>query len=230
MIEHIVVGDSCPLLAQWMPELQRKFPPLRIINLPPDQGSQDYVPARIARVRNAGIALARGTLIAHLDDDNVFRPDHVASLVKILAEQPVAAFAHSFRELLIDGDTPFTRPIHPWSRSIEEGQKVWHAYRRMGIYEEGSHLMRDRITFHEERDCTVDTNELLVRKEIHLKIPFVEKFSPEMVAEELGEDDVFCEQVYRAGYRTICSALPTLAFRIGGRFTALVAPATCEEA
>ena len=46
-----------------------------------------------ARLR--GLELATGDLIAYLDDDNAFRPDHVAKLVAALEENPGAGFAYS---------------------------------------------------------------------------------------------------------------------------------------
>jgi cellulose synthase/poly-beta-1,6-N-acetylglucosamine synthase-like glycosyltransferase len=47
------------------------------------------------RGRLRGIELARGDLIAYLDDDDAYRPDHCALLVAALAQQPKAGLAYS---------------------------------------------------------------------------------------------------------------------------------------
>lgn len=217
-IEHIVVGDCCPILESSAEKLLGINPHLYIHNLP-KAPHITYGPARIARVRNAGISLAKGEFIAHLDDDNTWSEDHIQALIECFARRPDAAVAHSFRKLLIDGVQPYIYPYHPWSPDLKTARLVYETYRRMGIYETGSHLMRDRVTFHEERDCTLDTDELLVRREIHRTFPFMEQFSEKMITEEFGEDDVFCEMVYRAGYRIVTSGRFSLNFRVGGRFT-----------
>jgi Glycosyl transferase family 2 len=224
-IQHIIVGDGCPALDEAGAGLLAVNPKLQIINLQRAKDMPDYGPGRIARVRNAGVRRAAGTLIAHLDDDNEWEPDHVETLVDALARRPDAAMAFSHRRLLIEGVRPYLAPCHPWSPDVETGQRVWQEYSRMGVYRGGSPIMRDRVSFSEERDITADTNELLVRREVHALFPFVVSFPDAMQALACGEDDVFCEQVYRSRWRMVSSGQPTLRFRIGGRFTstALVA-------
>jgi glycosyltransferase involved in cell wall biosynthesis len=55
-----------------------------------------------ARLR--GLELAKGDYIAYLDDDNAFRPDHVARLVAALKHDPGAGFAYSL--ILMNGHGP----------------------------------------------------------------------------------------------------------------------------
>lgn len=219
-IEHVVVGDGCPDLDAARDELLGLDPALRITNLDRSEPVPAYAPSRIARVRNAGVRLATGSLVAHLDDDNAWEPDHVESLVEALAGRPDAALALSHRQLLVEGVQPYTWPCHPWSADVETGRRVWREYERMGVYRPGDPVMRDRISFSEERDVTADTNQMLVRREIHELFPFTVWFPEPMREKGYGEDDVFSEQVHRAGHRVVCSGRATLRFRIGGRFTA----------
>lgn len=220
-IEHIIVGDDCPVLEtnNVKERLFRLNPSLRLTNLKVNGAKSSYGPARIAHVRNAGIDLATGDFITHLDDDNTFDSDHIEALLQAFNNCPEAVVTFSYRKLLIEGREPYVYPYHPWSPDLETARKVYDAYSRMGIYQTNSHLMRDRISFHEETDCTLDTNELMVRREFHQTFKFQTNFSDLMKEQELGEDDVFCEEVYRKGYRAAASGKFSLNFRVGGRFT-----------
>lgn len=53
--------------------------------------------------RLAGIELARGDLIAYLDDDNSWRPDHLDTAVRALAENPWAHFWYPQVQMHVNG-------------------------------------------------------------------------------------------------------------------------------
>jgi glycosyltransferase involved in cell wall biosynthesis len=53
----------------------------------------------VAATRNAGVALADGELIAYLDDDDLWRRHHLASLVGALDAHPDAALAYGDAEI-----------------------------------------------------------------------------------------------------------------------------------
>jgi len=48
-----------------------------------------------SRARNHGLKKATGEYIAYLDDDNAWRPEHLALLVKALDDNPAADFAYT---------------------------------------------------------------------------------------------------------------------------------------
>lgn len=48
-----------------------------------------------ARARNRGLEVATGDLVAYLDDDNAFRPQHVQRLAEALEAHPDRDFAYS---------------------------------------------------------------------------------------------------------------------------------------
>lgn len=85
-VEHVVVSDGGD------PDLRRLF-----------AGSGAQVRygesehgghwGHLARLK--GIEMARGDLIAWLDDDDAYRPDHVAILAAALEQNPEAGFAYS---------------------------------------------------------------------------------------------------------------------------------------
>lgn len=102
-LEVVVVGDNCPELAELM-ELGAPPNRVRIYNLLKNHGAGGAVP------RNHALAAAAGSLIAYLDDDNVWKPNHVSSLYEGM-RQTDAAFAFSSME--VNGtDLGFKEPKH----------------------------------------------------------------------------------------------------------------------
>jgi O-antigen biosynthesis protein len=63
--------------------------------------SYDYRPANVgvAATRNRGIALAQGELIAYLDDDDLWRSQHLAGLVGLLDERRDCRLAYGDAEI-----------------------------------------------------------------------------------------------------------------------------------
>lgn len=96
-VEHVIVSDGpdrdlAAVLAQ---DLWRR--PLKSRPLVFDQLSEHDSAGPIdygSRARNRGLALAAGDLIAYLDDDNVFRPDHLRLLAAAI-EASGADFGYS---------------------------------------------------------------------------------------------------------------------------------------
>lgn len=76
-VEAIVVGDACPELSKLMPFVH---PRVRAFNLKRNHGAGGAVP------RNYGILHGAGPLIAYLDDDNAWEPNHVSSLYKAMTD------------------------------------------------------------------------------------------------------------------------------------------------
>jgi len=85
-VEHIVVSDGPD------PELAAA---LAASGSQVRYGESDHGGhwGHLARLK--GIEMARGELIAWLDDDDAYRPDHVAVLAGALAARPDAGFAYS---------------------------------------------------------------------------------------------------------------------------------------
>jgi 3-hydroxy-5-methyl-1-naphthoate 3-O-methyltransferase len=61
----------------------------------------DYLPDNrgVAAARNRGVALAGGELIAYLDDDDLWRPDHLRDLVGLLDAQPECPLVYGDAEI-----------------------------------------------------------------------------------------------------------------------------------
>lgn len=98
--EVIVVGDSCPELGGFMKKFSH--PKLRIFNLNRNHGAGGAEP------RNHAIMAAAGNLIAYLDDDNAWRPDHLSSLHQALQKSDAS---YAFSSMEVDGmDMGFREP------------------------------------------------------------------------------------------------------------------------
>lgn len=104
-VEHIIVSDgpdrvAADLLAKdlWRRPLATR--PLVFYQLPEHiDGTVDYG----SRARNRGLELATGELIAYLDDDNAFRPEHLAILAEAF-DDPTVDFAYSRMRRHPNGD------------------------------------------------------------------------------------------------------------------------------
>jgi glycosyltransferase involved in cell wall biosynthesis len=90
--EVLVVGDCCPLAGEVVRGLADHR--LRYWNLERHSGDSGATPRNYALK-----AMARGTLVAYLDDDNRWRSDHLESLVGPLVDDPAATFAFGSFEL-----------------------------------------------------------------------------------------------------------------------------------
>jgi glycosyltransferase involved in cell wall biosynthesis len=107
-IQHVVVSDGPdPALAARMADLGDL---VTFEELP----EHDPVARWGHRARLRGLELAKGDYIAYLDDDNAFRPDHVARLAAALEADPGAGFAYSLIQMnghgpayIVGADPPF---------------------------------------------------------------------------------------------------------------------------
>jgi GT2 family glycosyltransferase len=215
---HVVVGDDCPALADpvFAARLRRDFPEA-IVDNRPRTTEEEYVFARIGRLRNHGIALSEGEFVAQLDDDNRLEPNHLGSLVDTLERTPTAGVAHSWRRLVLADGTDFAPPgLDPWHPFPDEQAASYRRLVAMGVFSPGSPVVRDLFRHDGALIARVDTSEFLVRREVHRDIGFPTAFPPGQQRRQWSEDFVFAVQLDRAGIEVACSRLPTLVYTMGG--------------
>lgn len=94
-VETIVVNDGGVAVDAIVADYQRTFGhQATLINLPASGG--------IAHARNAGAQAAHGTLLALLDDDDRYRPEHLARLVATLVDSPEAVVTYDTALIAIE--------------------------------------------------------------------------------------------------------------------------------
>ncbi len=95
--EVIVVNDAGVAVEDVIADVQTGADlPITLINLATNRG--------IAAARNEGIARASGEFIALLDDDDRYRPDHLANLVAALQNTPAGVLAYDDILIQIEGE------------------------------------------------------------------------------------------------------------------------------
>lgn len=219
---HVVVGDDCPALASgWADRLAAAYPRAVIVNVREDTHPgvpRDYLPARLAYLRNLGFQDSPDDFVAHLDDDNTLRPDHLSSLIRALEEQPGAEVAHSWRRLLrADGSEFVPDGADPWHP--EPGPEAVASYQRLseaGVFVPGSPVVRDTLRANGKIYARVDTSEYLVRRSLHERIPFPTRFNRWQQALGLTEDMAFSHALIRNKVEVVCSRRATLDYYMGG--------------
>lgn len=218
-IEHLIVGDRCPLLPALEERLREINPEVRVLHAPDWRSPHaEYVPARIARVRNIGIAAASGEYVGHVDSDNTIDPDHVSSLVELLEADPALAGASCFRKLLLPDGSPYTDPRHPWDPDPAEAERKYRELAARGVYRYGTNLAAERLAVGGE-PFGIDANEFFFRRGDHLRYLFKTEYTEEERAEGLGEDDELSLRLLDDGVPYGCTERYTLNFYLGGRFT-----------
>lgn len=117
--ELIVVNDGGPDLA---PLLESLDPLHRVAQL--------RLPGRSGpgRARNAGIQKARGEFVCFLDDDDLYHPEHLATLHQGLVANPdalVYADAVVHHEVIDGGTRRIVNSAAPWQHELFIKQRLW---------------------------------------------------------------------------------------------------------
>ena len=87
-VEHVVVSDGPD------PDLGKLLDGLPVVY--GEVGQHDDNPWNFgSHARNHALGLASGELVAYLDDDNAWRPDHLQRLVEAMLANPSADFGYS---------------------------------------------------------------------------------------------------------------------------------------
>jgi hypothetical protein len=217
-VEHVVLGDDCPQLAdpRARRELAGDHAHVTVRNVPRERPIA-YLPARLGALRNLGVRLSSGDCVAQLDDDNAFEPDHLRLLLEALQRTPGAEAAHSWRALFDADDRPYVpEGRDPWRPEHDLDGSGYAELCRLGILAPGSNVVRDRLDTGGQLMPRVDTSEYLVRRSLHERCPWATAFSRGQQRLGYTEDVAFSVALVRLGVVVACSERPTLRYRMGG--------------
>jgi glycosyltransferase involved in cell wall biosynthesis len=153
------------------------------------------VPVKIERqtnqgqsaARNAGIRLVTGSMVAFLDQDDLWTPDHLERLCGALERDPTVAWAFGDFDEIDDG-----------------GRVVTRAY----LAHHGVHTARTSLGELLAADLMVLPSASVIRRDA---LEAVGGFDPDLSGYE--DDDLFI-RMFRAGYRSVCVPLPLTAYRV----------------
>ncbi|MGH3620558.1 MAG: glycosyltransferase [Sciscionella sp.] len=208
-IEHVFVIDDCPaacrLLDQQQPHGTRQMH--YVLRTAQDADG----PARLAYLRNLAVDVSTHDLIAFIDDDNEWEPDHLASLVA--ARRSADSFSHSERRLFYAGGHPFVAPEFPWKRDVITRRALYARYVELGAVTPGDNIWRDRVDL---PDTCVDLGEWLLPRQFVLGVQFDLAYSLADWQNILVEDGKLARKINASGLPIISTKRPTLRYYLGG--------------
>jgi glycosyltransferase involved in cell wall biosynthesis len=114
-LEVIVVDDAS---GDDSIERARRFPEVRVLVAPRNAGA--------GAARNTGLAAASGELIAWLDADDIWEPNHLETVAALLEHHPAAALAFSLNRAFGVRD-------NVWGKALPAGRPVdafWESWRQ----------------------------------------------------------------------------------------------------
>ncbi|MET7338499.1 glycosyltransferase [Nonomuraea sp. NPDC005650] len=219
-VEHIIIGDDAGYLndPDYVRRLSRQHGRTIVKNVPREAGHADeYLSARVGRLRNLGIDLAGGEFVAQLDDDNAYDPEHLSSLVTLLRDNPAAEVAHSWRRLVDKNGASYVPDlVDPWHPFPAHRAASYESLEAAGVFERGSSVVRDRLWAGDRLIGRIDTSEFLVRRAFHAEMRFAETFSAARRKLQWSEDYAFAIELARRKVDVVCSHRPTVIYTMGG--------------
>jgi dTDP-4-amino-4,6-dideoxygalactose transaminase len=183
-----------------------------------DPAGFDGIVRRVATLRNSALAHVTAPLVAFLDDDNDWEPDHLSSLAALLTERGALA-VHSWRQLLSPVGEPCVPDTFPWIADPPAAARRWAALQRAGVVD-GTNVIRDAASISAGPDGElgmVDLGEWLFDRRLFGILGFEAAAGPEPAgAEPLGEDDRLLRRLRDLLLPVHCTHRPTLRYRLGG--------------
>jgi dTDP-4-amino-4,6-dideoxygalactose transaminase len=199
--------------------------PVRIVSLMFDVGTGDNAAfARVARLRNAALGWVTAPLVAFLDDDNAWEPEHLSSLTRLLDQTRTLA-VHSWRRLLGPDGKPHVPHTFPWLRDPQRATARFAVLRDAGVFGHDSEIVRDRISV-PVGGCDygmVDMGELLFDRRLFDVMRFDTNWTADEIIDCVGEDDKLVQRLRELLIPVHCTEQATLRYRLGGFTNAFVA-------
>jgi hypothetical protein len=155
--------------------------------------------------------------VAFLDDDNVWEPEHISSLVAEIRRTGAYA-AHSWRRLVNPDGSPHALRTFPWLSAGPEADLRYRSLLEAGIFCDGDPVVRDTVSLPGSGgECgMVDVGEWLFDRRLLDVLRFDTSYSPTERHARVGEDDKLLQRLRELEFPTACTERATLVYRLGG--------------
>jgi len=172
---------------------------------------------RIARLRNLALSQVEDDLVAFLDDDNKWAPNHLQSLYNRMAETGSPA-VHSWRLMVDVNDQPIFVDSFPWLLDPRKSQERFQLLSELGLMSKDSAVVRDRhrAVSNGVDYGMVDVGEWLFHTAVLKSVGFRTQFSRADEIDMIGEDDKLLSDIKILGLPVACTEAPTLLYTLGG--------------
>lgn len=177
--------------------------------------------ARVASLRNVALDQATAPLLAFLDDDNAWEPQHLSALARLAARTRALA-VHSWRRLVAAGGEPCVPDTFPWLPDPVTAASRFALLTAAGVFRPGSDLVRDcasipAATGHGTTDHgMVDLGEWLFDRRLFDVVRFETRWTTDEVTARVGEDDKLLRRLRELLIPVHCTREASLRYRLGG--------------
>lgn len=211
--EHLVLIDDCDTTDRALSEIEHPRLTWLLRRRRPGETSG---PGHLARLRNLMIRMARTEWVAFLDDDNVFLPEHLSSLLDC-ARRHAADAVHSWMRVFDDAGVPYLEARWPWCRDDAQAARKYAEMASRGVVTPGDNIVRDALANFPAR-C-VDTSAWLLRRAALGEAPMDPHFTRAEFEANKAEDDHLHATIARRGLKVVCTEAATLSYTLGGYST-----------
>lgn len=216
-LEILICGDNAPYINE-VTEPDVSNLPLTRLNIDGwSVGPQQSVFERVTVLRSMSLKLVKTSLVCFLDDDNMWMPDHISSLVNTMRTSGVPA-AHSWRRLIQEDGSDWIPNDFPWLARGAASRVLFETYVSNGVFSTQDSIVRDvmSLVVGDADLGMIDLGEWLFEKSLLDIIGFDSTFTDAELAKRCGEDDKLLRRMREFAVPTVCTAKPTLIYRLGG--------------
>jgi hypothetical protein len=208
---HIVVVDRCHKMLQLLREQQVENPHLDVLFSGERHHDRDL--DHLVYLRRMALGYSSGDMVAYIDDDDTWDPNHLSTLVHHIRNADVAL--SSVRLVRENGEPALLDKLCPWASSSEEAKEQFNRLVEIGVYETGknvSHPILQRSPDGNLLICGFTSASMFVGKTAR---SFSLNFTHDLKYRK-GEIHDAIYRIVNAGLNHNCLPQTTVTYRLGG--------------
>lgn len=210
--QHLILVDDCPDTWQFLSELPTGSCGQVVARYVGRKDGELGGPRRLGVLRDLGVSLAATPWLAFLDDDDLWEPEHLPTLVASVTDED--SVAYSWREVVdSDGATPHPLDSFPWYSDPGRAAQEFKRLESLGVVSAGSSIMRDSA---DPAVGIVDGGCWLIPTHLAAEIGFSFEYDQADFENLDAEDDKFLTELLRRGYVPRSTNRATFKYRLGG--------------